>query len=151
MGPKVLPLNPPLREIIQRRSGFKLGAYIFPGLREGKPEESGKKGIGPIVGTRKMWLRVLQVKGCNLKDVTPHDLRRTFMTTCTELGYPPAIGDTLLGHSLGKITDTYTRLSVDGILSNASTDTALWIAAAMQGKKVKAGEKVKVEGAKAMA
>lgn len=131
-NPKVLPLNQPLRDILKRRSGLVLGPLVFPGL-------SGK---APIQGLRKMWLRVLAVKGTKLGDVTPHDLRRTFMTTCIELGYGPAIGDTLLGHSLGKITDTYTRLSTDGILSTASTDTALWIASAMRGEKPKNGEKV---------
>ncbi len=149
MGPKVLPLNQPLRDVLKRRAGFKLGAYVFPGLKEGTLDTDGKRISAPIVGLRKMWLRVLKVKGCNLKDVTPHDLRRTFMTTCTELGYPPAIGDTLLGHSLGKITDTYTRLSTDGILSSASTDTALWIAAAMRGAKPKNGEKVATKDASA--
>lgn len=130
-GPKVLPLNPPLREILNRRSGLKLGRLVFPGL----------SADSRIQGLHKMWSRVLARKGCILDGVTPHDLRRTFMTTCTELGYPPAIGDTLLGHSLGKITDIYTRLSVDGILASASTDTALWIAAAMRGEKVIPGKK----------
>ena len=56
-----------------------------------------------IVGVTKMWDRVLTE--ANLAGVTPHDLRRTFMTTCCELGHPLAIADTLLGHSLGKIRD----------------------------------------------
>ena len=116
MGPKHLPLNTPLKAILQRRAGLTLGKLVFPGLVKDKP----------IQGLRHMWLRVLAVEECDLGEATPHDLRRTFMTTCTELGYPPAIGDTLLGHSLGKITDTYTRLSMDGILSNASEDTAQW-------------------------
>ena len=116
MGPKVLPLSQPLCDILQRRAALKLGPYVFPGA----------SGTSHLVGFRKMWFRVLKVKvkGCNLGDITPHDLCRTFSTTCTEPGYPPAIGDTLLGHSLGKITDIYTRLSVDGILSSASTDAA---------------------------
>lgn len=150
--PKVLPLNQPLRDILQRRAGVKLGALVFPGMRVGKAAKgAGKTEHGPIQGLRKMWLRILAVKTCKLADATPHDLRRAFMTTCTELGYPPSIGDTLLGHSLGKITDTYTRLSVDGVLSNASTDTALWLAAAMRGEKTKNGEKVKAMGARVMA
>lgn len=132
MGPKHLPLNGPLRLVLQRRAGQKLGKLVFPGLVKDRP----------IQGLRHMWLRVLAVKSCELGDATPHDLRRTFMTTCTELGYPPAIGDTLLGHSLGKITDTYTRLSMDGILSRASEDTAQWIAAAMRGAAPRPGSKV---------
>jgi integrase len=132
MGPKVLPLNPPLRAIIQRRAGLKLGRLVFPGLVQDRP----------IQGLRHMWLRILALDGCDLGEATPHDLRRTFMSVSVELGYPPAIGDTLLGHSLGKITDTYTRLSMDGILRNASEDTAAWIASALRGENPKPGVKV---------
>ena len=142
MGPKHLPLNGPLLAILQRRAGDQLGNLVFPGLAKNKP----------IQGLRKMWLRMLALDGCDLGDATPHDLRRTFMTVTVELGYPPAIGDTLLGHSLGKITDTYTRLSMDGILSNASEDASQWIAAAMRGENPKPGLKVKpVQDAKVMA
>ena len=141
-NPKVLPLNKPLRDILQRRATTKISPFIFPGLKPGRPDKDGKTQLNPIIGLRKMWLRILAVEGCGLAEVTPHDLRRTFMTVCTELGYPPAIGDTLLGHSLGKITDTYTHLSMDGILSDASTDTALWIEAALAGKAPKNGKKV---------
>jgi len=74
------------------------------------------------------------------------------MTTLAELGYPQSIGDVLLGHSLGKIRDTYTNLSMDGILSTASEDAAQWIAAAMRGEKPKNGAKVTApQGAAVMA
>jgi integrase len=132
VGPKHLPLNGPLRVVLQRRAGQKLGKLVFPGLVKDKP----------IQGLRHMWLRVLAVPGCDLEDVTPHDLRRTFMTATLELGYPAAIGDTLLGHSLGKIRDTYTNLSMEGILSTASEETAQWIAAALRGENPKPGSKV---------
>lgn len=142
MGPKVLPLNMPLRAIIKRRAGAKLGKLVFPGLVKDTP----------IQGLRNMWLRVLKVEGCELGEATPHDLRRTFMSVTVELGYPPAIGDTLLGHSLGKITDTYTRLSMEGILANASEDAAQWIASALRGEAPKHGAKVTTEpDAKSMA
>lgn len=133
MGDKVLPLNSCLKVILHRRAGNRLGHLVFPGLASERP----------IQGLRKMWLRVLAVEGCNLEDVTPHDLRRTFMTVTVELGYPPAVGDTLLGHSLGKIRDTYMRLSMDGILSAASEDAACWIQAAMAGEAPQPGAKVK--------
>jgi len=88
------------------------------------------------------------MKAAGLSDVTPHDLRRTFMSTSMELGYPAAIGDALLGHSLGKIRDTYVHLGSEGIMATASQDTADWIAAAMAGHEVKPGVKV-VKKAKA--
>jgi len=132
-GAKVLPLNEHLRKIIQQRSSQKLGAYIFPG----------RKLNGPIVGLARMWDRAVETAG--LKDVTPHDLRRTFMSTSMELGYPAAIGDALLGHSLGKIRDTYVHLGSQGIMATASQETADWIAAAMAGIQVKPGVKIAKE------
>jgi len=134
VGAKVLPLNSPLLAILKRRAGDKLGRLVFPGLVKDKP----------IQGLRHMWLRVLGVEGCNLGEATPHDLRRTFMTVSVELGYPPNIGDILLGNSLGKIRDTYTNLSMEGILATASEDTAQWIASALRGKNPKAGVKVTI-------
>jgi len=137
-GTKVLPLNGHLRTIIQRRTGQKLGAYVFPGR---------KVSGDPIVGLARMWDRVVEAAG--MEDVTPHDLRRTFMSTSMELGYPAAIGDALLGHSLGKIRDTYVHLGSQGIMATASQETADWIAAAMAGKAVKPGVKIaKAEVAK---
>ena len=51
-----------------------------------------------------------------------------------------------MGHSLGKIRDTYVNLGSEVIMATASQETADWIAAAMAGEKVKPGVKVaKVE------
>jgi integrase len=90
-----------------------------------------------------MWIRVAEVAG--LEDVTPHDLRRTFMSTSMELGYPSAIGDALLGHSHGKIGDAYIHLGSEGIMATASQEVADWTAAAMAGVGVKPGVKVAKE------
>jgi integrase len=115
-------------------------------LESSEPDESEEtKEDGPLVGLAKMWKRICEFEGANLDAVTPHDLRRTFMTTCTELGNPTAIGDTLLGHSLGKIQDTYVNLSPDGILAIASQQTSDWIAAALRGANPKVGQKVKAD------
>ena len=131
-GVKVLPLNSHLRGILQRRAVVKLSAYVWPGL----------SGDRPLVGLAKMWQRICQVKDEELVEVTPHDLRRTFMTTCTELGYPVAIGDALLGHSLGRIRDTYVNLGTEGIMATASQETADWINSALKGEMPKPGVKV---------
>lgn len=130
-GVKVLPLNSHLRAILQRRAAQKISAYVWPGL----------SGDRPLVGLSKMWLRICGAEEANLEGVTPHDLRRTFMTTCTELGYPIAIGDALLGHSLGRIRDTYVNLGTEGIMATASQETADWIAAALRGQLPKPGVK----------
>lgn len=131
-GPKVLPLNSHLKAILKRREAEKVNAFVWPGLKEDRP----------LVGLAKMWQRILESMDAKLEDVTPHDLRRTFMTVCTELGYPLAIGDALLGHSLGRIRDVYVNLGSEGIMATASQETADWIAAAMAGKRPKPGQKV---------
>ncbi len=130
VGAKVLPLNAHLKAIIQRRASDRISAFVFPGWTEN----------GPVVGLAKMWTRLMGEAG--IADVTPHDLRRTFMSVCTELGYPASIGDSLLGHSLGRIRDTYINLGSEGIMATASKETSAWIAAAMAGEKVKPGVKI---------
>jgi integrase len=113
-------------------------------LESSEPEESDTPKVdSPVVGLAKMWARICEAEGVNIENVTPHDLRRTFMSVCTELGNPIAIGDTLLGHSLGKIQDTYVNLSPEGILAIASQQTSDWIAAALKGESPKLGQKVK--------
>jgi len=129
-GDKVLPLNTHLRLILKRHADEQVSPYLFPGLSLDRP----------FNGLGKVWERI-RVKA-DLLDITPHDLRRTFMSTCTELGYPPAIGDALLGHSLGKIRDTYINLGPDGILAQATQETSDWIASALAGQAPKRGKKV---------
>ena len=128
-GTKVLPLNTHLRSILQRRASIQLSAYVFPGRNLDRP----------FNGLGKVWERVLGAS--KLENLTPHDLRHTFQTTCTELGYPAAIGDSLLGHSMGRIRDTYINLGTQGILSQASQETADWIQAALAGANPHPGVK----------
>lgn len=145
-GVKVLPLNTHLKEILKRREIENESAYVWPSLKleRDEPEKSDKPKVdSPIVGLAKMWARICESEEGKLVDVTPHDLRRTFMTVCTELGNPTAIGDTLLGHSLGRIQDTYVNLGSDGILATSSQGTADWIASALNGEMPKPGVKIK--------
>jgi len=132
-GTKKLPLNSHLRTILARRSLEMISPFVFPG----RSLDKAFNGFG------KVWLRIQTFTG--LDGLTPHDFRHTFQTTCMELGYPAAIADSLLGHSLGRIRDTYVNFSTDGILAMASQTTADWIAAALAGAVPRAG--VKVAGA----
>lgn len=129
-GTKVLPLNTHLRVLLTRRSHLRLSTFVFPG----------QSSDHPFNGLGKVWERIRAAS--KLENLTPHDLRHTFQTTCTELGYPSAIGDTLLGHSLGRMRDTYTNLGTDGILTQASQATADWIKAALDGAKPHPGVKI---------
>lgn len=130
-GTKRLPLNSHLKAILQRRGEHKVSPYVFPG----------RLVDGPFNGFGKIWERIRQASG--LHGFNPHDLRHTFLTTLVELGHPVALGDTLLGHSLGRIRDTYLNLRPEGSLAVASQETADWIAAAMAGRSPRVGEKVR--------
>ncbi len=130
-GTKVLPLNSHLRRILGERGKQRLSIFVFPGASPDRPFN----GVGKVLDRIRVRAELL--------DVTPHDLRRTFCTVCNELGYPASIGDALLGHSLGRIRDTYTQFGADGILGRASQETADWIGAALLGQAPRAGVKVK--------
>ncbi|MDP2876071.1 MAG: tyrosine-type recombinase/integrase [Holophaga sp.] len=130
-GTKVLPLNSHLLRILGERGKMRLSIFVFPGASPDRPFN----GVGKILDRVRIRAKLL--------DITPHDLRRTFCTVCNELGYPASIGDALLGHSLGRIRDTYTQFGSNGILGLASQDVGDWIGAALAGKMPRAGVKAK--------
>lgn len=130
-GAKVLPINAQLQSVLTNRMGQSLSVYVFSGLSMNKPFQ----------GFGKLWLKIAEKAG--LVGVTPHDLRRTFNTTCAELGYPPQVFDTLLGHRLPGMQAIYTHLNPTGILAEASKATSTWIEAAMLGKNPRTGESVR--------
>lgn len=132
-GTKRLPLNSHLRAILARRAVARISPYVFPGRSLDKP----------FNGFGKIWQRIRASGG--LDGLTPHDLRHTFQTTSMELGSPAAIADSLLGHSLGRIRDTYINFSTDGILAKASQETSDWLWAAMTGKQPRTGTKPPLE------
>ncbi len=129
-GEKLLPLNSHLKDILRRRAKERISRFIFPGRLIDRPAN----------GFGKVWKRIRESAG--LQGFKQHDLRHTFETNCVELGHPVVIGDILLGHSLGRIRDTYLSLRPDGVMARASQETADWIAAAMAGANPKVGEKI---------
>ena len=58
------------------------------------PSRSGEK---PIVGYRKMWLRIAKL-GDLPADITPHVLRHSFASLAADLGYNEPTIASLLGH-----------------------------------------------------
>lgn len=133
---KLLPLNTHLKKILKRRSALKFGAHVFPSAVTG----------GRYKGVGKSWDRIRQkanLVAVKEEVLTLHDLRRTFRSHCGELGFPDSVGETLLGHSLGKVRDVYIQYSPDGILGQASQSTADWIAEALMGGKPRVGERIK--------
>jgi len=139
IGAMVLPLNSHMAEVIKRR---KLDIQRDMALAEKEGETYTKPPIifasartgKALGGFSTSWQRI--IKTAKIIGSTPHDLRRTFSTTCMELGNAPAIADLLLGHSLGKIRDTYNVLGAGGILAEASQKTSNRIAEWMSSPKV---------------
>lgn len=135
-GAKTLPLNGPAREVLAARAAVKLSPFVFPG-EPGEPDDEPKHFQG-----EGKWLQRI-IAETKLPGWTLHDLRRTFNSVCASLGFPPQAFDLLLGHRLGGVRDTYTVMSAgEGLLAQASEDTAQWIAAAMRGENPKVGVKV---------
>jgi integrase len=116
--PVVVPLVGPVLQLLAARRNTSNGSpWVFPSY--------GK--TGHIVEPKSAWKRIIDRAG--LKDVRPHDLRRS-------LGSWMAIGGTglpvigkMLGHSQPSTTAIYARLSVDPVREAAETATAAMIAA----------------------
>lgn len=136
-GTKRLPINDQGLAILRRREQAKVlgNDHVFTGHKRGEHYSA----------LDRNWNHIHELAG--LGDSPDggfhmHDFRRVFMSTCQEVGYPLAIAKTLLGHSLGKITDTYTALDPTGILAQASNATGEWIAEALAGREPVVGKKV---------
>lgn len=128
MGPKVIPINPAMEAIFKALQAFQLGPWVFRGLKGGHRKS---------VSMDLWWVDLAKPA-----DLQIHDLRRTFQTTGTELGFDPGVMDVLVGHKLPGMQATYVHLSPSGILGIASKATAEWIQAAMDGLRPKVGVRV---------
>jgi len=134
LGPKKVPINPPMEALLKTQAG-NLGRMVFPGRKVGTHRSE---------TTVQWWWKPL-AKKLGIGEVTPHDFRRTFVSTGGELGFPPSDMDILVGHKLPGVTGTYYHLKPNGILAQASNATAAWIAAAMNGEKPQLAERVGAE------
>ena len=76
----------------------------------------------PIVGYRKMWLRIAKL-GDLPADITPHVLRHSFASLPTDLGYSEPTIASLLGHKTHSITSRY-KHSADAVLLAAADAVA---------------------------
>lgn len=146
VGDLVLPLNSHLLEILRRRKADIASEKAQAAMKDKPYEEpllifaSRRTGRAPG-GFSCVWRRLL--RDAKVSGFTPHDLRRTFISQCVELGNPPAIADLLTGHSLGRIRDTYIVLGSNGLLAKASQATADRIAQLSQETK---GKKTRGKG-----
>ena len=76
----------------------------------------------PIVGYRKMWLRIAKL-GDLPADITPHVLRHSFASLSTDLGYCEPTIASLRGHQTHSITSRYMH-SADAVLLAAADAVA---------------------------
>jgi integrase len=90
--------------------------------RNGDVVFASRFGETPIVGYRKMWLRIAKL--CDLPaDITPHVLRHSFASLAADLGYNEPTIATLLGHKSHSITSRYVH-SADAVLLAAADAVA---------------------------
>jgi integrase len=81
-----------------------------------------RSGEMPIVGYRKMWLRIAKLGGLPA-DITPHVLRHSFASLAADLGYNEPTIASLLGHKTHSITSRYMH-SADAVLLAAANVVA---------------------------
>ena len=81
-----------------------------------------RSGETPIVGYRKMWLRIAKL-GDLPADITPHVLRHSFASLAADLGYNEPTIASLLGHKTHSITSRYVH-SADAVLLAAADAVA---------------------------
>ena len=81
-----------------------------------------RSGETPIVGYRKMWLRIAKL-GDLPADITPHVQRHRFASLAADLGYNEPTIASLLGHKTHSITSRYVH-SADAVLLAAADAVA---------------------------
>jgi integrase len=89
--PLVLPISSFVEELLLRRKAAGMMKYVFPssaGSRSGHVEEP------------RLWFKIIEQE-TGIK-VSPHDLRRTFVTATEHAEIMPRIQSALVNHSLGR-------------------------------------------------
>lgn len=98
-----VPLVPDALSILERRKAQSESPFVFPG--EGAS--------GHLRDPKRAWHRLL--KRADIKDLTMHDLRRTFGSYLAINGASPFIIGKALGHKNIKSTQVYARLNLGAI------------------------------------
>jgi integrase len=109
-GASIRPLSELAVAVIQSQP--RIGDVVF----------ASRSGETPIVGYRKMWLRIAAL-GDLPADITPHVLRHSFASLAADLGYNEPTIASLLGHKTHSITSRYMH-SADAVLLAAADAVA---------------------------
>lgn len=122
--PMMVALGPQALEILERRRAATGGAgYVFPGRHKARP----------LKDPFKAWRGILERSG--LKDLTPHDLRRTLGSWQAATGASLPIIGRSLGHKDQAATAIYARLNVEGVRQAVTTATGAMMAAVAPAQK----------------
>jgi integrase len=114
--------EPAMTILLARLQTRGASPYVFPGRRHGKP----------LVDPYKPWKALLKASG--LKDLRPHDLRRTMGSWQTATGANVQVVAKTLGHADLASTAVYARLNLDPVKQAVNTAVA-----AMQAAGAKTG------------
>ncbi len=130
-----IPLGPPAMAILRRRreAADKDAEFVLPSY--------GKR--GHIAETKAGWQRIL--KAAEIKDLRPHDLRRTLGSYMAIQGASLNIIGATLGHSQPSTTAIYARLTSNAVAESVTRTTAFLEAAATP---VEPGKPKRKRGAK---
>jgi integrase len=109
-GASLRPLSEPACAVIQSQP--RIGDIVF----------ASRSGETPIIGYRKMWLRIAAL-GDLPADITPHVLRHSFASLAADLGYNEPTIASLIGHKTHSITSRYLH-SADAVLVAAADAVA---------------------------
>jgi integrase len=97
-------------------------AVISAQPRNGDVVFRSRSGETPIVGYRKMWLRIAKLGNLSA-EITPHVLRHSFASLAADLCYSEPTIASLLGHKMHSITSRYVH-SADAVLLAAADAVA---------------------------
>ena len=120
-GGRLVPLNLPAVEALERAPRLVGNPYVCPGVKEG----------GHLVGIRRPWDRIKAM--AEIKDCRLHDLRHSFASVAASSGMGLPIIGGLLGHTQASTTQRYAHLANDP-LRQASDEVGKRIKEAMNRK-----------------
>jgi len=90
--PLTRPITAGMHAILDAQAGLS-EEWVFPARR----------GDGSVTAPGKALARI------GVGDISPHDLRRTYISTAETLGVPTVVTKMLVGHSVADITESYAR------------------------------------------
>jgi len=99
-NPHTLPFSDVLADLFERRRQATESEWVFPS------EVDPKK---PLHEPRKVISEVVEQSG---QAFTAHDLRRSFASYCTELGFPHLLVKRLMNHSVQDVTGGYVQFNM---------------------------------------